>query len=69
MNWFLNVATLLLLIIGIFFVYSSCYTGEDIEVLTMPIEKVEEMVLSGEIDHSLVLSALYYYRLRGSQGS
>ncbi len=40
--------------------------GEDIEVITMSIEKAEELVLSGEIDHSLVLSALYYYRLRRS---
>jgi len=30
MNWLLNLAVLLLLIMGIFFIYSACYTGEGV---------------------------------------
>ena len=37
--------------------------GEDIRVVLVPWETVEERVRAGEIDHSLVLSALYFYRL------
>jgi len=39
--------------------------GEDIEVLTLPLAEVEDRVRRGEIDHSLVLSGLYFLRLAG----
>ena len=32
--------------------------GEDIEVVLVPLGEVREMVLAGEVDHSLVISAL-----------
>ena len=35
--------------------------NEDINVLKVPFNKIKEMIESGEIDHSLVISALYYY--------
>ena len=38
--------------------------GEDLEVLTMSLGDVEDAVRRGEIDHSLVLSGLYFLRLR-----
>lgn len=36
---------------------------EEIETLTRPISEVPEMVRHGEIDHALVLNALYWYDL------
>ncbi len=35
--------------------------GEEIEVLVAGEDEVEEMVRSGEIDHALVIAALYWY--------
>jgi 8-oxo-dGTP pyrophosphatase MutT (NUDIX family) len=37
--------------------------GEDIEVVVIPWAGIEAMIRSGEIDHSLVVSGLYFYRL------
>jgi 8-oxo-dGTP pyrophosphatase MutT (NUDIX family) len=37
--------------------------GEDIEVVVMPLPAVEDAVRCGEIDHALVLAALYHHRL------
>jgi ADP-ribose pyrophosphatase len=37
--------------------------GEDIEVLTMPLDAVEDLVRQGTIQHALVLNALYLHRL------
>lgn len=41
--------------------------GEDIEVVTMPLEQVRARVRDGSIDHALVLAGLYYFEL--SEGS
>ena len=38
--------------------------GEDIAVLRIPLAEVEERVRRGEIDHALVLAALYHHALR-----
>ena len=35
--------------------------GEDIEVFTASLDKIHQMVAEGEISHSLVVSALYFY--------
>jgi len=37
--------------------------GEDLEVLTLPLGDVEDMVRAGTIQHALVLNALYLHRL------
>ncbi len=37
--------------------------GEDLQVLSLPLAEVEARVLRGEIDHALVLDALYLLRL------
>jgi 8-oxo-dGTP pyrophosphatase MutT (NUDIX family) len=37
--------------------------GEDIEVVLVPLAEIEDRIRSGEIDHSLVVSALYFHRL------
>ncbi|MGE0142417.1 MAG: NUDIX hydrolase [Planctomycetota bacterium] len=41
--------------------------GEDFEVLTLPLTELESRVLRGEIDHALVLNALYFLRLGGGR--
>ncbi len=38
--------------------------SEDIEVLLEPIARIDELVRSGAINHSLVVTALYYWRLK-----
>jgi len=38
--------------------------GEDIEVTTIPLCQVEALIRSGKITHSLVITALYFYRLQ-----
>ena len=38
--------------------------GEDIEVTTIPLCQVEALIRSGGITHSLVITALYFYRLQ-----
>lgn len=41
---------------------------EIIEVETIPIEKVEELLLDGQIDHSLIqVGLLHYFRARGDE--
>lgn len=37
--------------------------GEDLEVVVLPLARVEEMVTEGAIDHALVCAALYFLRL------
>jgi 8-oxo-dGTP pyrophosphatase MutT (NUDIX family) len=37
--------------------------GEDLRVVTLPLDEVESRVRRGEIDHALVLDALYLFRL------
>lgn len=37
--------------------------GEDLEVVTLPLDEVERRVRDGEIDHALVLNGLYFLRL------
>lgn len=36
--------------------------NEDINVIKLPISKIKDMIESGEIDHSLVISALFFYK-------
>jgi ADP-ribose pyrophosphatase len=36
--------------------------GEDIEVVTLPVAEVDDLVRRGEIDHALVLAALALWR-------
>lgn len=43
--------------------------GEDIEVVVIPWAEIEDRVRSGEIDHSLVVSGLYFYRLHLEAGT
>jgi 8-oxo-dGTP pyrophosphatase MutT (NUDIX family) len=38
--------------------------GEDIAVELIPYDQIDERVANGQIDHSLVLAALYFYRMR-----
>jgi ADP-ribose pyrophosphatase len=38
--------------------------GEDIEVELYPVAKVDELVRSGAIDHSLVIAAFYFWQRR-----
>jgi len=37
---------------------------EDIEVFTAPVSETDKMVLEGNITHSLVIAALYWYSLK-----
>ena len=37
--------------------------NEDINVIKVPFNHIKAMIESGEIDHSLVISALYYYEM------
>ena len=57
MNWVLNLAVGLLLVIGIFFVYSACYTGEG-EVRTLYISQMRFAFLG--IGCYLTLAAIPY---------
>ena len=41
--------------------------GEDLEVLVVPMAEAEDMVRNGEIDHALVLAALFF-RFNGASG-
>lgn len=44
--------------------------GEDLEVITMPLDELEARCLAGEVHHALVLNALYFLRLHdGDQRS
>jgi len=43
--------------------------GEDLRPLSLPKEKVYEMVSKGEIRHSLVVAALFHYELMEKSGS
>ena len=38
--------------------------SEDIEVLLVPRSRVDELVLKGELSHSLVITALYFWKLK-----
>lgn len=38
-------------------------TTEEIEVLSVPLKNIPEMIQKGEITHSLVITAFYYYNL------
>ena len=40
--------------------------GEDIAVELIPLGEVDDWVRRGDIDHALVLAALYFYRLHSS---
>ena len=44
MNWLLNLAVIPLLVIGVFFIYSACYTGEG-EVRTLYLSQMRYVVL------------------------
>lgn len=37
--------------------------GEDLEVVTVPLDRVPDLVRRGEIRHALVLAALYFHRI------
>jgi hypothetical protein len=37
--------------------------SEDIDVELVPAEKIDALVKSGEISHSLVITALYFWKL------
>lgn len=43
--------------------------GEDMEVVTVPLASVDEMVRRGEIDHALVVAALHFLRLHRGEGT
>lgn len=38
-------------------------TTEEIEIITVPLNKIPSMIQKGEIAHSLVITAFYYYSL------
>ncbi|MBK7864047.1 MAG: NUDIX hydrolase [Archangiaceae bacterium] len=38
--------------------------SEDIEVELVPVSKVDELVMTGEIEHALVITAFYLWRLK-----
>jgi 8-oxo-dGTP pyrophosphatase MutT (NUDIX family) len=38
--------------------------SEDIEVELHPVSKIDDLVLTGEVSHALVITALYYWRLK-----
>lgn len=38
--------------------------NEDINVLKVPLKEINDMILSGRINHSLVLAAFYYFNLK-----
>ena len=40
--------------------------GEDLEVVTVPVAELDELVRTGAIDHALVLAALAFWRARTS---
>ncbi len=37
--------------------------GEDIEVVLVPSDEVDDRIRRGEVDHSLVISALHFYKI------
>ena len=37
---------------------------EDIEVIKVPLSEIKEYITSGKIDHSLVLTAFFFYGLK-----
>lgn len=39
--------------------------GEDIEVVTVPVADIDELVRRGEIDHAIVLASLAFWRAAG----
>jgi ADP-ribose pyrophosphatase len=42
--------------------------AEDIEVLLVPRSRVDDLVLKGELSHALVITALYFWRLKEAAG-
>jgi hypothetical protein len=41
---------------------------EDIEVVLIPLKKIPGLILKGEIDHAMVITAFTYYFLRYPEG-
>lgn len=54
------------------FVWFNCYEksaqkldgNEEINITKVPLKKIPEMIISGQIRHSLVMNAFYYYTLK-----
>lgn len=40
--------------------------GEDIEVLTVPIASLDDLIIRGAIDHAIVLATISFWRARGA---
>lgn len=41
--------------------------GEDIEVVTMPVARLDDLLRRGEIDHAIVLATIAFWRARGAR--
>lgn len=41
--------------------------GEDIEVVTVPLDRLDPMIAGGEIDHAIVLATIAFWRAHGAR--